>query len=96
MILNSKKRNPRVTELFIRGRKPNISLIFITQFYFAVPNNTRLNSRLYFIKEIPNKQELQQIAFNHSPDIQFKDFMSFYKKCTGKLYSVSFIDGTVG
>ena len=80
-----------MTELFIRGRKPNISLIFITQFYFAVPNNTRLNSRLHFIKEISNKQELKQIAFNHSPDIQFKDFMSFSKP-----YSFSFIDGTVG
>ena len=42
-ILNNKKLNPVVTELFIRGRKLNISLVFITQSYFAVPKNIRLN-----------------------------------------------------
>ena len=42
-ILSNKKLNPVVTELFIRGRKLNISLVFITQSYFAVPKNIRLN-----------------------------------------------------
>ena len=45
--------------------------------------------------KIPNKQELQQISFNHSLDIKFKDFMSFYKKCTSKLYSILVIYGTL-
>ena len=76
--LSNKKPNPIVIELFIRGRKLNVSLTFITQSYFAVPENIRLNSTHYFIMKIPNKQELQQIAFSHS-DIGFKDFMTLKK-----------------
>ena len=57
-MLRSEKLNPIVTGLFIRGRKLNISLDFITQSYFAVPKNIRLNSTHYFIMKIPNKQEL--------------------------------------
>ena len=79
-MLSNKKLNPIVTELFIRGRKLNISLVFITQSYFAVPKNIRLNSTHYFIMKIQSKQELQQTAFNHSSDIDFKDFMNLYKK----------------
>ena len=56
-MLSNKKLNPIVTELFIRGRKLNISLVFITESYFAVPKNIRLNSTHYFIMKIPNKQE---------------------------------------
>ena len=65
-MLSNKKLNPVVTELFIRGRKLKISLFFVTQFYFIVPGNVRLNSTHYFVLKIPNKQELQQIAFNYS------------------------------
>ena len=79
-MLSNKKLNPIVTQLFIRGRKLNISLIFITQSYFTVPKNIRLNSTHYFIMKIPNKRELQQIALNHSSDTKyFKDFMNLYK-----------------
>ena len=85
-MLSSKTRNPIVTELFIRGRKLNISLVFIVQSYFAIPKNIRLSSTHYFIIKIPNKQELQQIAFNHSSNIEFKNFMNSYKKCTAKPY----------
>ena len=81
-ILNNKKLNPIVTKLFIRGRKLNISLVFITQCYFAVLKNIRLNSTHYVVMKIPNKREFQQIAFNHSSDIDFRDFMNLYKKCT--------------
>ena len=86
-MLSNKKLNPIITELFIRGRKLNVSLVFITQSYFAVPRNTSLNSTQYFIMKIPNKRELQQIAFNHSSDIDFKYSMNLYKKCTAKQYS---------
>ena len=65
-----------VTELFIRSRKLNIYPVFIPQSYFAVPKNIRLNSTDYFIMKIPNKQELCQIAFNHSSDVDLKDFMN--------------------
>ena len=64
-MLNNKKLNPIVTELFIRGRKLDISLVFITQSYFAVPKNIRLNSAHYFVMKIPNKRELHQVAFDH-------------------------------
>ena len=64
--INNKKLNSIVTELFIRGRKLNISLAFITQSYFKVPKDVRLNSTHFFIIKILNKRELQQIALNHS------------------------------
>ena len=83
-MFGNKKLNSIVTELFIRGRKLNISLVFITQSYFAVPKNIKLNSTHYFIIKIPNKQELQQIAFNKSSDFTFKGFMNLYEKCTAK------------
>ena len=83
-MINNKKLNPVVTELFIRGRKHNISIIFITQSYFKVPKDVRLNSTHFFITRIPNKRELQQSALNHSSDIDFNDFIKIYKKmhCT--------------
>ena len=74
-MFRNEKLNPIVTELFIRGRKLNISLAFISQSYFAISKNIRLDSMHYFFMKIPNKQELQQIAFNHSSDIDFLDFM---------------------
>ena len=86
-MINSKKLNSIATELFIRDRKLNISLVFITQSYFKVPKDVRLNTTHFFIMKIPNKRELQQIAMSHSSDIDFKDFIKIYKKCTDKPYS---------
>ena len=94
-MFSNKKLNPIVTELFIRGRKLNISLVFITQSYFAVPKNIRLNSTHYFVMKIPNKRELQQIAFNHSSDIDFQDFMNLYKRSTVEPYSLLVMDTTL-
>ena len=93
-MLSNKKLNPIVTELFIRGRKLNICLAFIALSYVAVPKNIRLNSMHYFVMKIPNKRELQQIAFNYLLDIDFKDFMNLYKKCTAKPYYFLVIDTT--
>ena len=87
-MINNNKLNPVVTELFIRGRKLNISIVFITQSYFKVPKDVRLNSTHFFIMKIPNKRELQQIALNHSSDIDSKDFIQIYKKCTAEPYSL--------
>ena len=78
-MLSNKKLNPVITELLIRDTKLDISLVFIKKSYFAVPKNIRLNTTHYFIMKTPNKWELQQIAFNHSSDIDFRDFMNFYK-----------------
>ena len=68
-MINNKKLNPIVTEFFIRGRKLNISIAFITQSYFKVSKDVRLNSTHFFIMKIPSKREPQQIALNHSSDI---------------------------
>ena len=87
-----KTLNSIVTELFIRSRKLNISLAFIAQSYFKVPKDVRLNTTHFFIMKIPNKRELQQIAISHSSDIDFKDFINIYKKCTDKPYSFLVID----
>ena len=78
-MINNKKLNSIATELFIRSRKLNISLDFITQSYFKVPKNVRLNSTHFFIMKVWNKRELRQIALNHSSDIEFKDFIKTYK-----------------
>ena len=94
-ILSKKELNPVVTELFIKGRKLNISLVFITEPYFAAPKNFRLNSTNCFIMKILNKQELQQITFNHSSDIHFKDIVNLFKKFTGKPYSFLLVGTTL-
>ena len=94
-MITNKKLNPVVTELFIRGRKPNISIVFITKSYVKVSKDVRLNSTHFFIMKIPNRRELQQIALNHSSDIDFKDFMKIYKKCTAEPYSFLVNDTTL-
>ena len=94
-MINNKKLYPIITELFIRGRKLKISIVFITQSYFIVPKDVRLTSIYFLITKIPNKGELQQIALNHSSDIDFKVFMKIYKKCTAKPYSFLAIDTTL-
>ena len=86
-IIHNKKLNSIVTKLFIRGRKLNISLVFITQSYFKVPKDVRLNTSHFFIAKILNKRELQQIAINHSSDISTGDFINIYRKCTAEPYS---------
>ena len=78
-MLSNKIFNPIVTELFTRARKLNISLAFITQPYFSLPKNIRLNSTHYSVMKVPNKQELEQIALKNSSDIDFKDFLNIYK-----------------
>ena len=94
-MINNKKLNPVVTELFTRGRKLNISIVFITQSYFRVPKDVKLNSTHFFIMKIPNKRELQQIALNHLSDIDFKNFIKIYKKCTTEPYSFLVNDTTL-
>ena len=94
-IIKNKKLNSIVTELFIRGRKLNISLVFITQSYFKVPKDVRLNTSHFFIAKIPDKRELQQIAINHSSDISTKDFTNIYRECTAEPYSFLVNDTTL-
>ena len=94
-MIQNKKLNSIVTEQFIRGRKLNISLVFITQLYFQVPKDVRLNTTDFFVSKIPNRRELQQIAINHSSDISTKDFENFYRKCIAEPYSFFVNDTTL-
>ena len=94
-MVNNKKLNSIVSELFIRERKLNISLVFITQSYFKVPKDVRLNTTHFFIAKIPNKRELQQIAINHSSNISTKDFANIYRKYTAEPYSFLVDDTTL-
>ena len=87
-MINSKKLNSIVTELFIRGRKLNIYLVFITQSNLKVPKDVRLNSTQFFIMKI-------QVALNHSSDINSEDFIKIYKKCTAEPYSFLVNDATL-
>ena len=61
-IMTNKKFQAIIKELFIRCRKLNISLVFITQSYFSVPKDVRLNSKRFLIMKINNRKELQNIA----------------------------------
>ena len=94
-IMTNKKSQAIIKELFIRCRKLNISLVFITQSYFSVPKDVRLNCAHYVIMKIHNKKELQQIAINHSADIDYKDFIKIYRKCLSEPYSFLTIDTTL-
>ena len=84
---SNKKSSAIVTELFLGGRKFNISLVFISQSYFKVPKTRRLNATHYFIMKFLNKRELKQTASNHLSDIDFEDFMKLYKDYTKESYS---------
>ena len=94
MDIHNKKLSSIVTELFIRGRKLNIPLVFITQSYFKVPKDVRLNTTHFFIAKIPNKGELNQIA-NHSSEINTKDFVNIHRKNASEPYSFLVNDTTL-
>ena len=84
--MTNKEFKAIIKDLFIRCRKLNISLDFITQSYFSVPKDVRLNSTHYSIMKINNKRELQNIAINHS-DIDYQDFIKIYRECTKEQYN---------
>ena len=94
-IMTNKRFQSIIKELFIRCRKLNISLVFITQSYFSVPKEVRLNSTNYLIMKLHNKRELQQITINHSADIDYKDFLKIYRNCANEPYSFLTIDTTL-
>ena len=94
-IMGNKTFQAIIKELFTRCRKLNISLVFITQSYFSVPKDVRLNSTHYSIMKINNKRELQNIAINHSADIDYQDFIKIYRECTKEPYNFLTIDTTL-
>ena len=82
-MLSNNKLNSIVTELFARGRDLNISLLFNFQSFFKLPKDVRLNINHLLI------------VVNHSSDIEFKNFMNLYKRCTAKVYSFLVLDATL-
>ena len=78
-IMTNKTFQATIKDLFIRCRKLNIPLVFITQFYFSVPKDVGLNSTHSLIMKINNKRELQNIEINHSADIDYQDFIKIYR-----------------
>ena len=86
-IMTNKRFQAIIKELFIRCRKLNVSLVFNSQSYFSVPKYIRLNTTHYFIMKINNKRELQNIAINHSADIDYQDFKKIYRECTKEPYN---------
>ena len=94
-MIQNEKLNSIVSKLFVRGRKLNIYLVFITQSYFKVPKDVRLNITHFFITKMLSKRELQQITINHSSDISPKDFVNIYRKCAAEPYSFFVNDTTL-
>ena len=94
-IIANRRFQAIIKELFIRCRKLNISLVFITQSYFSVPKDVRLNSTDYLIMKINNRNELQNIAINHFADIPSKGFMKIYRGCTKEPFNFLTIDTTL-
>ena len=92
---SNKKLSPIIFELFLGGRKLNISFALLSQTYFKVPKTLRLNATHCFIMKVPNKRETQQIESNHSSDIDFKDFIKLYKDYTEEPYSLLVNDTTL-
>lgn len=86
---------PKVSELFIRGRKLNISLVFITQSYYAVPKDIRLNCTHYHILSIPKRKEVRNIADDCAVSVGFDEFMKLFKECTKKRFDCLTIDCTL-
>ena len=93
-MINNEKLSSVVTDLFIRGRKVNTSFVFITQSYFKVLKDVKLNTTHFFVMKILNKRERQHIAPNHSSDIKSKDFIKNEKR-TAEPYSFLVIDATL-
>ena len=91
-IMRSEKFKAIVKELFIRCRKLNISIVFITQSYFRTPKVARLNSTHYILMKIGKKKELKGIAEENSGHLDFKDFLKIYNYCTNKPYSFMMVD----
>ena len=94
-IMANKNFSAIIKELFIRCRKLNISLVFITQCYFSVPKDVRLNSTHHLIMKINNKRELQNITINHSAKIDYQDFKKMYRECAKEPYNFLTIDTTL-
>ena len=86
-VISDKKARQILKDLFLRCRKLNISLCFLTQSYFSVPKDVRLNCTHYILFKLNNRRELQNISIDHSADIDYKDFIKIFRICTKESFS---------
>ena len=86
-VMSDKKAQSALKKLFIRCRKLNISLCFLTQYYFFIPKDVRSNCTHYMIFKVNTNRELQSIAINHSADIDNNEFQKIYRNCTKEPYN---------
>ena len=93
-VMSDKKAQQILKDLFIRCRKLNISLYFLTQSYFSVPKDVRLNCTHYILFKLNNRRKLQNIEFNNSAGIDHKDFIKIYRICTKEPFNFLTIDTT--
>ena len=93
-VMLDKKAQQILKDLFIRCRKLNISLCFLTQSYYLVPTDVRLNCTHYILFKLINRRELQNIANNHSADFDYEDFIKIYRVCTKEPFNFLTIDTT--
>ena len=91
-IMTNKEFKAIIKELFSRCK---IFRLFLSQSYFSVPKDARLNSTHCLIMKINNRRELQNIAIDHSADIGYNDLKKIYRKCTKKPYTFLTIDTTL-
>ena len=91
-LMRSEKFKAIVKELFIRCKKLNISIVFITQSYFRTPKDVRLNNTHYILMKIGNKKELKSIAEENLGHLDFKDFLKIYNYCTNEPYWFMMVD----
>ena len=94
-VIKDKKAQHVLQDLFTRPRKLNISLVFISQSYFSVTKTMRLNCTHHLIFKVYNRKELQEIAIDHSADIDYKIFLKIYRNCTKEPYSFLIINTTL-
>ena len=93
-VMSDQKAQQILKDLFIRCRKLNISLCFLTQSYFSVPKDVRLNCTHYILFKLNNRRKLQNIVLNHFADIDYKDFIKTYRVCTKEPFNFLTIDTT--
>ena len=93
-VMSNKKAQQVLKELFIRCKKLNILLCCLNQSYFSVPKDVRLDYTHYIIFKLNSKRELQNIAINHSADMDYKVFVKIYRDCTKESYNFLTIDIT--
>ena len=91
-VMNNKKYQAIPKDLFIRSRKINVSVIFISQSYFRISRDVRLNSSHFILMKLNDPREINNIANNHSLTLSNKQFINLYKKSTINKYSCFVID----